>query len=111
MRIESECSHEIVVSYMREEMNVTGNALFIKWKKNIYVRGNNAISYMDIKIKKKFKLFLQNILTNESKYGIICIVEQWIYKVLYILNKLLEGKLRKNVYSIRITQYLIWIKE
>ena len=41
------------------------------------VRGNNAISYMDIKIKK-FKIFLQNLLTNERKCGIICIVEQGV---------------------------------
>ena len=65
---------------------------------------------MDINIKK-FKLFLQNILTNDRKCGIICIVEQWIYKALYILHKLLEGKLHKFVISIPITQYLIWIIE
>ena len=27
--------------------DVTWNACFIKWKKKIYVRGNNAIAYMD----------------------------------------------------------------
>ena len=32
---------------------------------------------MDIKVKK-FKLFSRNILTNERKYGIICIVEQGV---------------------------------
>ena len=42
MRIESECSQEIVVSYMREE---------------IYVTGNNVISYMDIKIIKRIEVF------------------------------------------------------
>ena len=33
---------------------------------------------MDIRVQKKFKIFLQKLLTNQSKYDILYIVEQGV---------------------------------
>ena len=47
---------------------------------------------MDIRVKK-FKIFLQKPLTNERKYGIICIVEQWIYKWSVYIKQIIGRKM------------------